>query len=61
MSEIYYQRVNIHIRMKRGGAAMKKTDGPSEKALKEFYEAILPGLIRIAKEEANKNQKESAS
>jgi hypothetical protein len=40
----------------KGGVAVK---GPSEQALKNFYEAIKPGLVRIVKED--KQAKENAS
>jgi histone H3/H4 len=36
-----------------------KKNGPSEEALKAFYEAILPAAIRIAKEEKKKTTKVS--
>jgi hypothetical protein len=36
-----------------------KKDGPSEEALKKFYEAVLPALIRIAKEEKLKENEKA--
>jgi hypothetical protein len=36
-----------------------KKNGPSEEALKAFYEAVLPALVRIAKEEKKNSGKAS--
>lgn len=35
-----------------------RKDGPSEEAMRKFYEAIKPALIRIAKE--NREKKEAS-